>query len=101
MSYGPTTTDPLHLPSTGRASARHSVGSGVLQTGSFAAASRETGDVGDVPSSLWGLVVAIPTLALSWRRLHDTNRSGLRNGWIVLLVFHLSGPRPEGARFDR
>ncbi|SDU95167.1 Uncharacterized membrane protein YhaH, DUF805 family [Microlunatus sagamiharensis] len=82
---------------------------GVAQTGSFALGERRTDDVGDILSSLWGLAVAIPTLALSWRRLHDTNRSGLWIligllpviGWIILLVFYLSRPKPEGARFDR
>ncbi|MDP4331986.1 DUF805 domain-containing protein [Curtobacterium sp. A7_M15] len=27
-------------------------------------------------STAWGLLILIPTLALLWRRLHDTNRSG-------------------------
>lgn len=30
-----------------------------------------------VLSGVWGLAILIPTLALLWRRLHDTNRSGL------------------------
>ena len=62
-----------------------------------------------LPSVLWGLATFIPWLALSWRRLHDTNRSG---GWwfigwipivgpIILLVFFLLEPKPEGVRFDR
>jgi uncharacterized membrane protein YhaH (DUF805 family) len=61
-----------------------------------------------VLSSAWGLAVIIPTLALIWRRLHDTNRPG---GWfflvfiplvggIILLVFVLLPSDPAGARFD-
>ncbi|MEV7694374.1 DUF805 domain-containing protein [Microbacterium sp. NPDC089189] len=56
----------------------------------------------------YALVTLLPSLALLWRRLHDTGRSG---GWffivfvplvgpIVLLVFTIGGPRPEGYRFD-
>ncbi|HEX4402378.1 MAG TPA: DUF805 domain-containing protein [Galbitalea sp.] len=55
------------------------------------------------------LALLIPSLAIFWRRMHDTNRSG---GWffigliplvggIILLVFLVSGPNPAGARFDR
>jgi hypothetical protein len=36
-----------------------------------------TGDVFSVISSLFGLAILVPTFALLWRRLHDTNRSGL------------------------
>lgn len=58
---------------------------------------------------VWGLVILIPSLALLSRRLHDANHSfwwifiGLVPlvGWIVLLVFVLTAPKPEGARFDR
>ena len=43
------------------------------------------------------------------RRVHDTGRSGLwvlvaivpLIGILVLLVFTVQGPRPEGTRFDR
>jgi uncharacterized membrane protein YhaH (DUF805 family) len=34
-------------------------------------------------SAIYGLVVLIPALALSVRRLHDTNRSG----WWLLVLF--------------
>jgi uncharacterized membrane protein YhaH (DUF805 family) len=59
-------------------------------------------------SSVWGLVVLVPGLALFWRRMHDANHSGLCYflvliplvGPIIVLVFLLSGPKPEGARFD-
>ena len=62
-----------------------------------------------LPYTLWGLATFIPWLALSWRRLHDTNRPGPWwflwlipiVGQIILLVFFLQPPKPEGARFDR
>ncbi len=80
-----------------------------VATGSFTASVQDTTDVGDVISYIWSLATLVPSLALSWRRLHDINRTGLWNlialvpivGWIVLLVFYLSGPDPGGARFDR
>jgi uncharacterized membrane protein YhaH (DUF805 family) len=60
---------------------------------------------------LWILSLAtiIPTLAIAWRRLHDTNRSGGYYfigfipfvGGIILLVFLASASHPAGARFDR
>jgi len=58
---------------------------------------------------IWGLAIIVPTLALSWRRLHDGNHSGWHTfwyllpviGWIILLVLYVQGPKPEGARFDR
>lgn len=60
-------------------------------------------------TGLWGLATIVPTLALAWRRLHDTNRSG---GWyflglipfvgaIILIVWFASVGKPEGQRFDR
>lgn len=62
-----------------------------------------------VVSGVWGLATLVPGLALVWRRLHDTDRSGAWFfliffpiiGAIILLAFLLSGPRPEGRRFDR
>ncbi|KRE31161.1 DUF805 domain-containing protein [Agromyces sp. Soil535] len=61
-----------------------------------------------VLASAWGLAVIIPTLALIWRRLHDTNRPGAwfflvfipLVGGIILLVFVLLPSDPAGARFD-
>lgn len=58
---------------------------------------------------LYSLVTLVPGLALTWRRLHDTDRSGLwilivlipLIGAVVLLIFTIEGPRPSGARFDR
>jgi uncharacterized membrane protein YhaH (DUF805 family) len=62
-----------------------------------------------IPYTLWALATLIPWLALSWRRLHDTNRSGAWwfiglipfVGGIILLVFFVLAPDPAGARFDR
>jgi uncharacterized membrane protein YhaH (DUF805 family) len=62
-----------------------------------------------IPYYIWSLATFIPWLALSWRRLHDTNRSGAWwfiglvpfVGGIILLVFFLLPPDPAGARFDR
>ncbi|MBN9632893.1 MAG: DUF805 domain-containing protein [Actinobacteria bacterium] len=58
---------------------------------------------------VWDLVILVPSLALSWRRLHDANLAGPMwflgfipvVGWIIVLVFYLLPSKPEGARFDR
>jgi uncharacterized membrane protein YhaH (DUF805 family) len=60
---------------------------------------------------LWivSLAVLVPTLAIAWRRLHDTNHSGGYYflaliplvGPIILIVFLASAPNPAGARFDQ
>lgn len=57
---------------------------------------------------VWALGTLLPTVAVLVRRLHDTGRSGLwvligivpLIGILVLFVFTVQGPRPEGARFD-
>ena len=57
---------------------------------------------------LYGLAVIVPNLAVTWRRLHDTNRSGgffflaliPFVGWIILLVLALLPSDPAGSRFD-
>ncbi|MDQ0744466.1 uncharacterized membrane protein YhaH (DUF805 family) [Clavibacter sp. B3I6] len=54
------------------------------------------------------LAVFIPSLAVSWRRLHDTDRSGTWTfitfipvlGLIVYVIMTASRARPSGARFD-
>lgn len=58
---------------------------------------------------IWVLAVLIPSLALSVRRLHDSNKSGWLlllglipfAGAIILLVFMLLGPDPAGQQYDR
>ena len=58
---------------------------------------------------VWTLATLVPGVALVVRRLHDANYSGWMAllgliplaGGIVLLVFVLMGPKPEGQQFDR
>lgn len=58
---------------------------------------------------LYSLAILVPSLAVAWRRLHDTNRSGAWYfiglipivGTIILIVFAASASKPEGQRFDR
>lgn len=58
--------------------------------------------------AIWGLATIVPSLALTVRRLHDSNKSGWMillglipfAGAIILLVFALLGPNPAGQRFD-
>lgn len=65
--------------------------------------------VGTVLLIIWALAVFVPSLALSVRRLHDTNRSGWMLllglipfvGAIILLVFYVLEANPAGQRFDR
>jgi uncharacterized membrane protein YhaH (DUF805 family) len=60
-------------------------------------------------SALWSLATLVPNLALSTRRLHDTNRSGFWIflalipvvGGIILIVWCAGQTNPYGARFDR
>lgn len=68
----------------------------------------------DLPASLFGLAVLLPTLAVTVRRLHDIGRSGWWTlavvvpliGWVWLLVMLAGassgdtphGPRPATAR---
>ncbi|MBM7412605.1 uncharacterized membrane protein YhaH (DUF805 family) [Clavibacter michiganensis] len=58
--------------------------------------------------SVLQLAVFIPSLAVSWRRLHDVDRSGAWTfinfipvlGTIVYVVMTAGRSRPGGARFD-
>ena len=81
----------------------------VVANGGFAEANATATGVGDLLSYAWGLATIVPTVALSVRRLHDTNRNG---NWIflglvpfigvvILLIFYLGRPNPAGVRFDR
>lgn len=65
--------------------------------------------VGFVLVVVVGLGLLLPTLAITWRRLHDANLSGLfwllnlvpSLGGIAVLVLTLLGSNPAGRRFDR
>jgi uncharacterized membrane protein YhaH (DUF805 family) len=58
---------------------------------------------------IFALAVLVPGLAVSWRRLHDTGRSGAWYfinlipfvGSIIFIVFAAGASKPEGQRFDR
>ncbi|MRG59916.1 DUF805 domain-containing protein [Agromyces sp. CFH 90414] len=57
---------------------------------------------------VWLLAVLVPSLAVIWRRLHDTNRSGgffflsfiPAVGSLILLVLLALDTDPAGSRFD-
>lgn len=44
---------------------------------------------GGALGGIYSLGVLIPTLAVLWRRLHDTGRSG---AWVLILLVPLAGP---------
>lgn len=58
---------------------------------------------------LWFLATVVPTLALTWRRLHDVNLSGgffflsliPSLGSLAVLVLTILPSVPAGARFDQ
>lgn len=60
-----------------------------------------------VLSTIFGLIILIPSLSVTVRRLHDTGRSGAwiliglipLIGWIVMLVFMVLDSQPETNRF--
>jgi len=60
-------------------------------------------------AALWGLGTIIPYLAVTWRRFHDTNKSGAFwfltfipfVGSIIVLVLLALETNPAGARFDQ
>jgi uncharacterized membrane protein YhaH (DUF805 family) len=61
-----------------------------------------------VLAGLWTLATIVPTLALTWRRLHDVNLSGgfwflgfiPSVGGLIVLVLTVLPSNPAGARFD-
>lgn len=58
---------------------------------------------------LWQLATLVPTIAISWRRLHDANLAGpfwfiglgFGVGAIALIILLALPSNPAGARFDR
>ena len=70
-----------------------------------------SGAINTVPGAIalvYALVTLLPNLAITWRRLHDTDRSGgwfflvflPIIGWIALFFFLVGRSREEGRRFD-
>ena len=61
----------------------------------------------NIISGIFSLEVLIPTLAVSWRRLHDTGRAGgwwfinliPAVGWIIFVVFCVAPSEPQPNRF--
>lgn len=59
-------------------------------------------------SSLFGIALLLPTLALSWRRLQDANFHGafsllkfIPGGDLAVLIMAALPAKPEGQRFDK
>jgi uncharacterized membrane protein YhaH (DUF805 family) len=58
-------------------------------------------------SNLWSLATLIPTLSITWRRLHDVDKSGgwfffvflPIVGWILLLLQLIKEGQPDSNRF--
>ena len=60
-----------------------------------------------VPSNLWQLAILVPSLALSWRRLHDVGRKGTYYffilipivDWIMLFIQFVKDSQPGSNAF--
>jgi uncharacterized membrane protein YhaH (DUF805 family) len=60
-----------------------------------------------VLSNLWQLAIFVPSLALSWRRLHDVGRKGIYYlfillpvvGWILLFIQLVKDSQPGANEF--
>ncbi len=60
-----------------------------------------------MPSNLWQLAIFVPSLALSWRRLHDVGRKGTYYlfilipvvGWIMLFIQLVKDSQPGANAF--
>jgi uncharacterized membrane protein YhaH (DUF805 family) len=78
------------------------VGSNIIQTNQYGTAV----SVG-IMSSLVGLALLLPSIAVAVRRLHDTDHSGWWYwlviipiiGWIILLIFLVSAGTPGDNRY--
>lgn len=53
---------------------------------SFVLRDTDAGAVASAAAPLWSIATFLPTLAVSWRRLHDSNHSGL----LMLIVYGLT-----------
>ena len=64
-------------------------------------------NVGTIITSVWGLGSFIPSLAVSWRRLHDTGKSGVwylinfvpAVGSIIFLIFVCKDSQPGSNQY--
>lgn len=60
-----------------------------------------------LPSNLWQLAILVPSLALTWRRLHDVGRKGTYYlfillpivGWILLFIQMVKDSQPGANAF--
>lgn len=60
-----------------------------------------------LPSNLWQLAILVPSLALTWRRLHDVGRKGTYYlfillpivGWIMLFIQLVKDSQPGANAF--
>ena len=60
-----------------------------------------------LPSNLWQLAILVPSLALTWRRLHDVGRKGTYYlfilipivGWIMLFIQFVKDSQPGSNAF--
>lgn len=58
--------------------------------------------------AIYSVIIIVPSWAVTWRRLHDSDHSGgfffiqfvPLVGQLVLFVLLILGPNPRGARFD-
>lgn len=91
----------------------------ILTTVAVVVAFATSTDGGDTPGTpsiplflllvVAGLGLIVPNIAITVRRLHDTNQSGLLYllslipylGGLIVLILCIQGSRPEGARFDQ
>jgi len=81
-----------------------------MNSGSYSSYSTASGVSGFllVVAVIYGLAIAIPSIAVTIRRLHDTNQSGAMYfvsfipfiGGLILLFMLAQPARPEGSRFD-
>jgi uncharacterized membrane protein YhaH (DUF805 family) len=92
---------------------------GGILLGVGGAIARSGGGLAAIPNALgavllfalvvFGVAQIVPAIAISVRRLHDANLSGLLYllclvpsvGWLIVLVFSVLPSNPEGRRFDR
>ena len=63
----------------------------------------------EIVSNVYSLLVFIPGLAVFWRRMHDTNRSGANFfwvflpviGWIIVLIYLVLPTKPGENKYEK